>query len=110
MRAKYAKYRNMMKKRAMMTAKKKGQSPDGHLADLEGGASLETDDLVDFSEERYDDDRGGVSISLLEQWSDDEEDWDEDWDEEEAEREDPEEETDEEILDFLKRKFMGGGK
>ena len=110
MRAKYAKYRNLMKKRAMM-ARKKGQAPQSApMVDSEGN-QLETDDLVDFSEERYDDDRGSLNISLIEQWSDDDE-WDDDWDEDEEEeenlKEEPEEESDEEILDFLKKRFTGG--
>ena len=94
-----------------MMARKKGQAQQSApMVDSEGNA-LETDDLVDFSEERYDDDRGSLNISLIDQWTDDDE-WDDDWDEDEEEEEnltqEPEEESDEEILDFLKKKFTGG--
>lgn len=100
-----------MKKRAMM-AKKKGQSSTT-VAENDQAIPLETDDLVSFSEERYDNDKGVAMIPITEQWSDDDDEWDEEWNDEEIDEEkgdEQEEESDEEILDFLKKKFLMGKK
>ncbi|MDQ7822926.1 MAG: hypothetical protein RDV48_09050 [Candidatus Eremiobacteraeota bacterium] len=140
MRAKYAKYRAMMKKRAQQAAQQAKKAPG--VAQVQAGVPLdesrpiECDDDVFFSEEAHEDkrDRSAKGASVVTVWEEgivafedfDEEAFDkefggefEDGEESEVSEVSEQEEmnkilegnySNKEIMQFLKDRFMGGDK